>query len=375
MKRPTQADIARALNLSPATVALVVGNSNSSLRQRLSPDTIARVERKARELGYTPHRGAQMMRQGRSNLIVLLNCSDYSDLTSRRVYHFGRLVHEAGYDFQVVDSYFWTGNANRMVEYIQGIRPEAVAIAGSVQNDFGEAHMKMLLKSGVPLVSMVTSFPGIPCVRYDGRTAFRTLTEWYFNQGRKRAILAVSSPVVKFSPQVKDRIEGFREAVKDRTGRLPEVIEGFDCPQIEERNGISAAILVSQGRRHQFEPFRSGMEAMESITHWKKMPDAILGINDYFAIGMQTVCSRRGIAIPEELMISGFDNLSYGTQGPVSLTSVEQPIEAMSEVLMEMLRERIGKSPRFVARATERILPCEIVWRESTAAQGASRVK
>lgn len=375
MKRPTQADIARALNLSPATVALVVGDSNSSLRQRLSPETIARVERKARELGYTPHRGAQMMRQGRSNLIVLLNCSDYSDLSSRRVYHFGRLVHEAGYDFQVVDAYFWTGNASRMVEYVLGLRPEGVALIGSVQNDFGEEHVKMLLKNGIPFVSMVTSFPGIPRVRYDGRAAFRTLTEWYFNQGRKRVMLAVTSPVVDFSPQVKDRIEGFREAVKARTGRLPAVIEGFDCPQIEERDGITAAVLVSRGRRIQFEPFRSGMEAMESITHWRKLPDAILGINDYFAIGMQTVCSRHGIAVPEEVMISGFDNLTYGTQGPVSLTSVEQPIEEMSEALMGMLRERMGKTPRLVSRAAEKVLPCKIVWRESTAAQEAIRQK
>ncbi|MBE2204018.1 MAG: LacI family DNA-binding transcriptional regulator [Chthoniobacterales bacterium] len=368
MKRPTQADIARALDVSPATVALVVGKSSSSLRERLSAETIRKIEAKAEELGYSPHRGAQMMRKGRSNLIVLLNFSNYSELTDHKVFEFGRLVHEAGFDFQIIDSFFWTDDARRLVEQIVSLRPEGVAIIGSVQNDFGPEHIERLLKFGIPLVSMGGRFPGVPLVRYDGRSSFRTLTEWALDRGRKRLIMVVN-PENGLREQVRDRLDGFREAIASRTGQPPETLDGLSVSKLKKKNGLSAAILHHRRHRLLFDPFSQGMEAMEAIAHWQEPPDALLGINDFFAIGALTVCNRRGLRVPDDLMISGFDNLSYGTQGLVSLTSVEQPIKAMSEALMELLQEQMTGKTRRTSTPPERILPCEIFWRESTGAR------
>ena len=373
MKKPTQADIARAVGVSPATVALVVGNSSSSLRERLSPATIAKVQQKAIELGYSPHKGAQMMRKGRSNLIAMLNCGGYTELAAKKVYHIGRLVHEAGYDFQVIESYFWSGDAQRLVDQIISFRPEALAVVGSLQNDFGAPHVERLIRYGIPLVSMSVRLPGVSLVRYDAKAPFRALTNWYLDQGRKRLLL-VLNPAGALSEQVQERVNGFKEVIMERTGQPPTVIEGLSYQKIEPEKGISAASVMNRNRKVSFDPFRAGMDAMEAIAHWPEMPNAVLGINDEFAIGALTVCSRHGISVPGDMMISGFDNLAYGTQGPVSLTSVEQPLEAMCEAVIEMMREQLGKEVRLSEQPVDRVIPCEIVWRESTAAPKISTV-
>ena len=371
MKKTTQADIAKALGISQATVGLVVGDTDSPLRQRLNPQTVLRIQEKARELGYVPHRGAQMMRRGRSNVIALLNFGGYSELAAKRVYHIGRLVHNAGFDFQTIDAYWWVGDAKHTLNQIISMRPEGVIIVGSIQNDFGASHIEELTRQGIPIVTLGLAFEGVPRVRYDARSAFRTLTHWYLDQERGRIVTVIPQAEQTLSWQVQERLKGFQEAVTARSGRFPTVLNGFSPQKVESINGVAAATIIAPARKVPFAPFQRGMDAMESLREWSELPNGIICINDEFAIGALTVCARNAIAVPDDVMVSGFDNLSYGTQGPVSLTSVEQPIEAMSEAAIEMLKQRLGKEPKLTSSPEEQIFPCEIIWRASTASSSA----
>ena len=371
MKKATQADIAKALGISQATVALVVGDTDSPLRQRLNPQTVLRIQEKARELGYVPHRGAQMMRRGRSNLLALLNFGGYSELAAKRVYHVGRLIHKAGFDFQTFDAYWWAGDAKPIVNQIISMRPEGIIIVGSVQNDFGISHIEELTRQVIPIVTIGLAFEGVPRVRYDARSAFRTLTHWYLDKGRNHIVTVIPKAEQTLSWQVQERLKGFQEAVTARSGRFPTVLNGFTLQKMESNNGVAAATIVSPTRKVPFAPFQWGMDAMESLLKWREPANGIIGINDEFAIGALTVCARNDIAVPDDIMVSGFDNLSYGTQGPVSLTSVEQPIEVMSEAAIEMLKQRLGKEPKLTPFPEEQIFPCEIIWRASTESSSA----
>jgi len=375
MKKPTQADIAKALGVSPATVALVVGNSNSALRHRLSPATILRIEEKARELGYSPHRGAQMMRQGRSNLIVLLNSGGYSELVAKRVFHIGRIVHEIGYDFHVVEAYWWNGDAEAVIERIIGLRPEGLVIVGSFQSSFWAPHMERLFQQGIAVVTLGLELPKVPCIRHDVHTSVYRLTKWCLEQNRKNIVLLLRHSL---NPtwQTLARIEGFERAVKECTGLTPVTQVGLSEQTDRSDAGRSFMIALARSKREAFQPFNEGIEAMTTMAGWRSRPDAILCTNDEFAIGALSVCASQNITVPDEIMLSGFDNLSHTALGPVPLTSVEQPIEAACEVAIEILQKNMGKqNPPVVGR---RILPCEIIWRKSTAgpslagAQGAS---
>ncbi len=366
MKKVTQTDIARALGISQATVGLVVGQTDSPLRQRLHPETVRRIQEKATELGYTPHKGAQMMRTGRSNLIVLLNCGGASELAARRLFHLSRLVHEAGYDFQSVDAHSWMGDPKKIVEQIISLRPEGMLMIGSFQTHFKGADVAEIQRRGIPIVPIGAGLAGAPRVRYDGRAAFRTLTQHHLRLGRRRLVVLLPGRHREPTWQVRERVEGFREALAEAGHAPPEWRDDLRCPGWSKRGDCRAAIVAVPVSLQPFAPFEPGMEGMKALLQWRTRPDGLLGINDEFAIGAMSICYRAGVSIPGEITVSGFDNLVYTTQGPVPLTSVEQPMEVICEAALEMLQKRMKGRTHPAEAEEERIFPCTIQWREST---------
>ncbi|HWL54829.1 MAG TPA: LacI family DNA-binding transcriptional regulator [Chthoniobacteraceae bacterium] len=370
MKRVTQSDIAKALGISQVTVGLVVGNGKSPLRNRLAPETVSKIQEKARELGYVPDRAAQIMRNGRTNLIVLLNFSGYSELASQRVYHIGRLANEAGFDFQVIDVYWWASSAQRIVDQISGLRPQGLIIVGAVQNDFGVKHIEALQQKGIAMVAIGTQIrggmAGVPLVRYDARLAMATFTRWCLENGSQRPVLVMPYHDGLSGWQARERLAGYQAAFLEMTGHPPAEHTGLEEPPLRPVKGVAGVVLTAPKRRNAFKPFQLGVIAMKSFLNWSRLPDALICVNDDFAIGVLSVCSRHGIAVPGQLMVTGFDNIAYAAQGSVTLTSAEHPTAEMCELAFELLKERLGKTPASDEREAEHLLPCRIVWREST---------
>lgn len=370
MKRVTQSDIAKALGISQVTVGLVVGNGESPLRNRLAPETVLKIQEKARELGYVPDRAAQIMRNGRTNLIVLLNFSGYSELASQRVYHVGRLAYEAGFDFQVIDVYWWASSAQRVVDQILSLRPQGVMIVGAVQNDFGAAHVGLLKRKGIAMVAVGTeipgSIPGVPLVRYDARLAIATLTKWCIENGSQRPVLVMPYHDGLAGWQARERLLGYQQALIETTGSAPKEHLGLEEPPYEPVNGVAGVVLAAPKRRNAFKPFQLGVVAMKAFLSWSRLPDALVCVNDDFAIGVLSICSRNQIDVPGQLVVTGFDNIAYTTQGSISITSVEHPTAEMCELAFTLLGSRLGGSPALHEEKEEHVLPCRIIWREST---------
>jgi len=366
MRKVTQVDIARALGISPTTVGLVVGNTDSELRARLSKETVRKIQEKAAELGYHPHRGAQILRQGRSNLIVLLNFSGYSELASKRAFHVGRLAHEAGYDFQTVDAYWWIGDATRIMEQVLGLRPEGVIVTGSLQAPFEPRHIVNLVKAGIPVVSIGIEIPGVPWVHYDAKNAIKELTRRAIRQGRKRVGLLVSYQTgMTIQWQVTERVRGFQEVIEEEGYSASVWREDLQC-SFDKGAEFQSVIISDTRKRSFFGAFEQVLSAGREILQNDVRPDALICSNDAYAMGVISVCARRGISVPEDVMVTGFDNLSYGALGTVLPTTVEQPTDTMSAKAIDMLRVRMASPARLEEAPEKHVMHCEILWREST---------
>lgn len=366
MRKVTQVDIAKALGVSPTTVGLVVGNTDSELRARLSKETVRRIQEKAAELGYHPHRGAQILRQGRSNLIVLLNFSGYSELASKRAFHVGRLAHEAGYDFQTVDAYWWIGDATRIMEQVLGLRPEGVIVTGALQAPFETGHIVNLVNAGIPVVSMGIEIPGIPWVHYDAKSAIKELTRRAIRQGRKRIGLLVSyQHGMTIQWQVTERAKGFQEVMAEEGQPAPIWREDLQC-SFKKSTEFQSVIISDTRKRSFFGAFEQVLSAGREILQNDVLPDAMICSNDAYAMGFISICARRGISVPDDIMVTGFDNLSYGALGTVLPTTVEQPTDALSAKAIDMLRIRMASPARLEEMPERHVMHCEILWREST---------
>jgi LacI family transcriptional regulator len=97
-------------------------------------------------------------------------------------------------------------------------------------------------------------------------------------------------------------------------------------------------------------------------------PDAILCSNDYLAIGAAAACADAGLRVPDNIAVTGFDNINMGAYLPgAPLTTVAQPSEQMAKKAVEILLALIRKASREHLQMSVE-LPCSLVVRASCGA-------
>jgi LacI family transcriptional regulator len=92
-------------------------------------------------------------------------------------------------------------------------------------------------------------------------------------------------------------------------------------------------------------------------------PTAVFCANDLLALGVLNECLRRGIGVPRELAIVGYDDITYAGTAAVPLTSVRQPREALGRAAVELLLNEVADAPEVSA---PRLFTPELVVRESS---------
>src|SRR5690606_18463186 len=97
--------------------------------------------------------------------------------------------------------------------------------------------------------------------------------------------------------------------------------------------------LVQQG----YFPYRSGLEAAEKLLSRKQPPTAIFASNDDMAAAVVSVAHRRGLDVPRDLSVVGYDDTSAATTVWPELTTVRQPIAAMAYSAMDILVRAINR--------------------------------
>jgi LacI family transcriptional regulator len=113
--------------------------------------------------------------------------------------------------------------------------------------------------------------------------------------------------------------------------------------------------------------YRSGLAAAEILLNDSEPPTAIFASNDDMAAAVLSVAHRRGITVPQDLTVVGFDDTSLATTVWPELTTVRQPIAKMAQVAIELLLERVRASRGARAHSPrERILEHALVFRESS---------
>jgi LacI family transcriptional regulator len=118
--------------------------------------------------------------------------------------------------------------------------------------------------------------------------------------------------------------------------------------------------------------YRSGLAASERLLSRPSPPSAIFASNDDMAAAAISVAHRRGLTVPGDLSVVGFDDTSLATTVWPELTTVRQPISAMAEAALELLLADLrGRRSGATRHSAERVLEHELIVRESSAPPGA----
>ncbi|MFJ9144578.1 LacI family DNA-binding transcriptional regulator [Streptomyces griseus] len=333
--RPTSRDVARAAGVSQATVSLVLGGKWPG---RVSEVTAQRVRDAAAELGYRPNLAARSLRLG-STRTALLVVPALTNEFFARVYA-GAAALAAEHDFGVVlyPSPDGTGPAR------DPFASARAALDGVIASSMAAEALGALHGADLPLV-MLDSDPSdtgpAAHVNLDIADGMRQVTDHLLGLGHRRFLHLASA------------VDTWTFAV--RAGALQDALGAAGDTTVRT---VRAPLDV-----------RAGREAVEqALAATGERPTAIVCDDDILAAGACKAARRLGLRVPDELSVTGFDDLALATALEPELTTVRLPAEQVGERGMEALLAVLDGRP-----ARPGGLPVRLVVRGSTASPPADR--
>ncbi|WP_298401053.1 LacI family DNA-binding transcriptional regulator [Sphingobium sp.] len=307
-------DIARMAGVSKKTVSRVINRS-----PLLNQETRDKVEEIIRETGYVPNPQARALALGRNFLIGLI----YDNPNVQMILSMQKGILEAlhGTEFEMVIRPVDRGS-NLVMDDIRSFvtRQRLFGVVILPPMSENDALARMLDEEGCRYVRMGSAVldDAEHMVTSNDREAVAEAVRYLIAQGHRRIGL-IAGP------------HGFRSAQERR--------EGFELALAEA--GISLPrSLVADGQY----TFESGLSASESLLDLSPRPTAIFASNDEMAAGVLYAARLRGIAVPEELSIIGFDDTPVTTRVWPPLTTVRWPIVAMGRAAaLKLIGTAIGE--------------------------------
>jgi DNA-binding LacI/PurR family transcriptional regulator len=325
IERPTSIDVARCAGVSQSTVSLVFSGKG---RGRVSEATAERVRECARELGYRPNVAAQALRLGASRAVALLVPDMTNPFFSKVLRGAQRAAAAAGYIVILVDT---QNDRHWESQSFEALR------SGPVDGYLlFEVTAPEALGPDENVVLMETEAPRRPSVRFDGEGGAASAFEHLVELGHRRiGHLAAAFRALTFEHREQSR----RHVLAD-AGLDPDEQPRALTPISIEDARINAGPLLDQE------------------------PTAVFCDDDVIAAGMYLAARERGIGIPHELSVIGFDDMEFARVLDPPLTTVALDAELLGSTSFELLELRLnGKRTR-----KRVVLPAELLVRESTAA-------
>jgi LacI family transcriptional regulator len=328
----TIVDVAREAGVSYATVSRVINNKNSIL-----PDKRARVLAAMQRLGYVPNLQARKLAGGRSHVIGLV----LHDVWSAYVLEILRGVDEelaaAKYDLMLYTSRQRASNESAFVTTLtQGLADGLLLLLPRGL----EKYLQRLRQQHFPFV--LIDHEGVegggPAVGATNQQGAYAATRYLLQLGHRRIAFITGNLDISAA---RERLAGFRAA-------LAEHAVAEDAELIQEGDFFHPRAYARAQR----------------LLSLEAPPTAIFASNDVSAFGVMEAARDRGVRIPQDLSVIGFDDLPQSTYMHPPLTTVRQPLEEMGRVAARLLLDTIH-DPR---RAPERIeLSTELIVRDSCA--------
>lgn len=325
--------MARYANISGATVSRVLsGRTDLSI----SPETRLRVLDAAQKLGYTPNSAAKALTCGHSGIVGFWMSLEYSRYRGQVLDCMRTLLRGTEVAMAVTDvdaEYNWAHSFDRALRVpVDGI----IAFDNSASVE-AFAKESSRLAPMIPFVSMGAywseskSYVGV-----DLKSGAEAAMSHLLSTGRKKIAYVVpwTSDLIDSGP----RFEAYRDAMFNA---------GYESSTIGIQDVTYALIK----------------DVLDNLVARKKVPEALLCMNDEIAIICATLLQHHGLNVGTDVAIVGFDGIEETEHCPVPITTVRQPIEEMCALAWQFMKAQM-EDPS--GPPLQRILIPNLVIREST---------
>jgi LacI family gluconate utilization system Gnt-I transcriptional repressor len=323
--RVTLNDVALAAGVSPITVSRALRGERF-----VAPELVGRVALATEKLGYVPDPAARALASHRSDhvaiLIPKLSNALFVDLLDAAQ----QTLRAAGFQALIGVTHYDSGQEEQILREQLTHRPAGLLITGL---SYSAATRNLIARSDMPCVHLMDlpdaedlNDPGRPyCVGFKQSSAGEALTQHLLSRGYRRIAFAGA----QLDPRVIQRLYGWRNALQQAN---------LYDPTLEWLNPASSSMAL-------------GGLMFEQIVRQTPAVDAIFFCNDDLAQGALLAALRLGIAVPSQIAIAGFNDLTGSDQMLPTLTTVRTPRAHIGRAAANMLLSLIRKdslTPRLI---------------------------
>lgn len=296
-------DISRACGVSVATVSKALNDHRD-----IGEETKEKVRQTAKEMGYFPNSSARALKTNRThNIGVLFSDEAQSGLThdffSNVLDSFKRTVEERGYDITFIN----TGSRGRgRMSYLEHCRSRGFDGVVIACVNFLDDEVEELVHSDIPLITIDHLFHNRSAVISDNVKGMKQLLTYVYEQGHRRIAYIHGAD----SSVTQSRLSSFYRTAEELGLVIPDTY-----------------ILESAYR-----DTKGAGECTKELLALEEPPTCILYPDDFSCFGGINVIRERGLRIPQDISVAGYDGIRVGCHIEPRLTTLHQDTDKIGEM-------------------------------------------
>jgi len=325
-------DVARQAAVSAATVSRVLNHP-----EIVRPELRDKVTRAIANLSYTRDSAARALKSGRMRTIGAIVPTLGLGIFADGVEALQNRLSESGYTLFIANSQY---DQRRELQELQSLIERGIDGIVLVGGSHGQELRALIQQAGVPVITTYVSKAqgGIPAIGIDNQRATRELTQYLLELGHVR--FGTIANVPPSNDRSRARLDGIQKALAEAGIHLrPSQI-------------IRADYSLAQGR-----------SALRQLLNDHPDITAVICTTDTLSIGAMAEARRMGISVPQQLSITGFDDVALSAQVDPPLTTISIPAAEIGRGAADYLINAIAGMP--IPKSVQ--LPYRLIIRASTA--------
>lgn len=297
-------EVAKLAGTSPATVSRVLNGT-----AKVSQEKEERILRVIKETGYIPNEAARVLFKKTSKTIGLVIPSIRNPYFTELASHVDASAEKYGYRPILFCTNYDPEKEKAAIQSLISTSADAIIVASCT-----ESIKETLANCPVLVVALDATFVDAnvkACIYCDYYEGGRLAAEHLINCGCKN-IVCIKGPQNRYSANA--RYQGYADVCKERD--IPE--QTIECDY----------------------DFIRGLAMTEELLNKYPGVDGIIACNDIVAISTYKVLRKRGIIVPDNIQLVGFDDISIATLLSPELTTISQPIETMVETAINLIADQ-----------------------------------
>ena len=309
----TLSDVARAANVSTATVSRCLNTP-----EKVEGETRERVMKAVEALSYSPNYGAKIMAARRTNTVGAVIPTMENSIFARGIQAFQEELDRAGYTLIVASSSYRTDLEEQQIRNLIERGAEGLLLIGYERDE----HIYTFLENrNLPFVLTWAFDEDNPrqSIGFDNHAAMSEMTEEVIKIGHRRIGAIVGE--TRANDRSRERLEGLQDTMA-RHGLTQDDLSVCEVPYSIE----------------------SGASAFAQLMDTPEAPSVVMCGNDVLAVGAMRKAKEMGLSIPQDISITGFDDIELAELVEPGLTTVHVPHRKMGHKAGEMLTSWIDSN-------------------------------